>query len=150
MAVCVFPWQESRETCRSVPGYGALACVSLPPHSVDWRKPPGRPGSREGEETQDLQSHIHKGRVLLPEFIHGNPNPLIPKVMVFKNGTLRRRLGHECGGLMVGSRSLWKETGGILTQRHHCHMMIQEDFSLGPQKQPSLDARSAGPLVLGI
>lgn len=55
---------------------------------------------------QDLQSHIHKGRVLLPEFIHGNPNPLIPKVMVFKNGTLRRRLGHECGGLMVGSRSL--------------------------------------------
>ena len=106
----MFPWQESRETRRSVPGSEPWLVCHFLHILLTEANPQASRAQEKGRRCclllQDLQSHIHKGCVLFPEFIHGNPNPLIPKVMVFKNGTLRRRLGHEGGGLMGGSGPL--------------------------------------------
>ena len=52
---------------------GALACMSLPPHSVDWSKPPGQPGSREGEETLPSlagPAESHPQRVCAIPWVH--------------------------------------------------------------------------------
>lgn len=94
-------------TRRSVPGWEPWLVCHFLHILLTEANPQARPAQKKGEMlpslTGDLQSHIHKGvRHSLGSYME--TLTLIPKVMVNKNGTLRRRL----------SQRGWRARGGLL------------------------------------